>query len=446
MEGVLKTLVQKKRGDDKARRRMNQEVGNLQLLASTAAKIPKILETNTHDFANTQTELYFVMDYIPGGRRCDLISPAKPLLPDAAIEVAIDLCRTIKACHDNGVMHRDLKPANIIVRTVDPPDSVVVDYGLSFNEDEETENDLTSLGEPIGNGFTDLPERRTPGTQRRYESDLTAVCGILYHCITGQQPSPWRDAHGKAPHRREAAHLSLHPVMNNHSATKRLESVLDRAFDNIENRFSSADDLIERLTHAKAGPTSTAPQNLDALIAKRSEELLKGSRQVQLQRFGESAHQAVAKITSKVMVQEPQSEFICRIQIVQQGIDAGLPSTFTQVGVAFGVVVQVRNIKEYSLVAYALRQANQVALLRRRFTPAPQKAPLGFGFFGSGDRKFAISDLFGQSWGVGFEPIEEWQPLSWYQVNGEPGEGELDREIHESIEWQMTQLIERLQG
>jgi hypothetical protein len=49
-------------------------------------------------------------------------------------------------------------------------------------------------------------------------------------------------------------------------------------------------------------------------------------------------------------------------------------------------------------VAYAFgAQANQVSLLRRRFTPAPQKAPMGLGFFGSGDRKFAISDLFGQS-------------------------------------------------
>jgi len=63
-------------------------------------------------------------------------------------------------------------------------DAVIVDYGLSFNEEEIEQNDLTSQGEPIGNSFTDLPERRTPDAQRHYESDLTAVCGILYHCVS----------------------------------------------------------------------------------------------------------------------------------------------------------------------------------------------------------------------------------------------------------------------
>jgi hypothetical protein len=172
-------------------------------------------------------------------------------------------------------------------------DAVIVDYGLSFNENDIETNDLTSQGEPVGNSFTDLPERRTPDAQRHYESDLTAVCGIFYFCVTGQRPTPFRDAFGIAPHRRTATGLSLRGAMKGHSATTRLETVFDRAFEpTISDRFSKASELIDRLVHAKAA-TTKEPKNLDAVLKAGSTQLLSASRKMQLQKYKVAAEQVV---------------------------------------------------------------------------------------------------------------------------------------------------------
>src|SRR5439155_12662040 len=128
--------------------------------------------SNTHEYANNDVELFFVMEYIEGESLKALMDREKKLTVDEAFDLTIDLSNTLVACHQRSVMHRDLKPENIVVRGRKPMDAVIVDYGLSFNEKEEQQNDITSLGEPIGNAFTDLPERRTSDAQRHYESDL----------------------------------------------------------------------------------------------------------------------------------------------------------------------------------------------------------------------------------------------------------------------------------
>jgi len=249
---VLKRLIEKRKHDAKSRQRMHQEVSNLQLASSTAAKVPKAFDSNTHQHADESVELYFVMEYIEGESLKDLMERETSLTPDEAFQLAIDLSKTLLACHERTIMHRDLKPGNILIRGRNPMDAVIVDYGLSFNENEVEQNDLTSQGEPIGNSFTDLPERRTPDAQRHYESDLTAVCGIFYHCVTGQRPTPFRDAFGLPPHRRKQAVLSLREAMKGHPSTTRLELLFDRAFEPIiSDRFANAKEFIGRLEHAK---------------------------------------------------------------------------------------------------------------------------------------------------------------------------------------------------
>jgi serine/threonine protein kinase len=54
------------------------------------------------------------------------------------------------------VTHRDIKPANVALRNDDITKPVLVDFGLSFNDSDA--DDLTRVGEEVGNRFLRLPE------------------------------------------------------------------------------------------------------------------------------------------------------------------------------------------------------------------------------------------------------------------------------------------------
>ena len=115
-----------------------------------------------------------------------------------AVAVAADLAGTVAQVHRAGILHRDLKPSNLMVRRLGAEaDIVLLDCGLSFHEDETTK-DITGQ-DPIRNKFLSLSEGNTPGGNRRDpRSDLTAVAGILFYCLTRKNIGLLFDERGRA--------------------------------------------------------------------------------------------------------------------------------------------------------------------------------------------------------------------------------------------------------
>ena len=243
-QGVLKTLNRGK--SVQARGRMRREVVNLDTLAKAQVKVPHVLDGNTDEYADENVELYFVMEYILGKTLKDEILARGRLPLEKAAAVAMDLYQTVAAAHQNDVLHRDLKPDNIIMRDFDAADLVIVDYGLSYLE-EDTPQDLTHSDEQFRNRFLALPETNTPGGDRRDKrSDITAVCAILYYCVTGFEPGHLRDGNGRPPHRREK--YSVRQALQGDARCEQLETFFDRAFAvEVENRFQSCEEVMRRL-------------------------------------------------------------------------------------------------------------------------------------------------------------------------------------------------------
>ena len=289
-QGVLKTLNRGK--SVQARGRMYREVVSLDTLAKAKVKVPQVLDSNTREYADENAELYFVMEYIPGKTLKDEIITRGRLPLEKAAAVTMDLCQTVAAGHQNDILHRDLKPDNIIVRDLDATDLVIVDYGLSYLE-EDASQDLTHSDEQFRNRFLALPETNTPGGDRRDKrSDITAVCAVLYYCVTGFEPCHLQDSRGRPPHRRE--NYSVRHALQGDARCEQLELFFDRAFAvEVENRYQSCEEVTRRLETVLRPPT--ADEN-PAVVSVELAKLLRKDRKTLLAEYSQLVQPLLPKM------------------------------------------------------------------------------------------------------------------------------------------------------
>lgn len=262
--GVIKLL--RYQDNPEARRRMFREVANLKTLDNVKCKTPHIIEHNTDQFENIDVPLYFVMEHIEGESLSACVQRLKSLSFEQSVGLVSDICTTFRIAMGESVLHRDLKPENIIVRSLAPPDAVIVDYGLSFNHKED--DALTRTSETLDNKFLSLPERRVPGGDRRDpRSDLTGICAILFYCLIGEPPVDLIDANNRPPHRRPGRLVK--EKLGDNPRTLQIDLIFDRAFaPSIDNRFQSIDEILERIA-ALSRPVSNAPTEEPSAVAQR---------------------------------------------------------------------------------------------------------------------------------------------------------------------------------
>jgi serine/threonine protein kinase len=290
--GVLKEL--KKNDSKEARIRMFQEVNNLRVVHTAGAKVPRYIAGNTERYEDATIPLFFVMEFVDGPTLAKLIQDSGPIPLAPAVRIVLDLSESIRIGHSKNVLHRDIKPRNIVVRCQEPADAVILDYGLSFNLEES--QDITSLNETIENSFFSLPEGRAPGENRRDpRSDLAALCGILYHCLTGHNPGIPEDSHGNPPHRRSGFGLPEQLVES--SAHSRLMAFFDRGLSGrMSSRFQTSADLKARLEELLS---TDIPESFDdpvEIARQMSEELLKADRATQLHEFSQRIHAPLQQV------------------------------------------------------------------------------------------------------------------------------------------------------
>ena len=274
--GALKYL--KNNGNKQARGRMRREVSNLQALSAAGGKVPRVLDHNTDEFEG-KSQLYVVMELISGVTLDEQIASAGVFSVDDTRSIANQFLDTIELAHSESILHRDLKPPNVVVTASDPVSVTIVDYGLSFNANDE---DLTETLESFQNKFLDLPETNTPsGNMRDPRSDLTAFCGLVFYCLTGQTPGQLQDANGQLPHKRSESKLK--DLLKNDGRCIQLDRFFTRGFSpNIANRFQNVSELRSSMNTAFTILDPSAASDPISKAAVHSELLRQNDRPTQL--------------------------------------------------------------------------------------------------------------------------------------------------------------------
>lgn len=199
--------------------------------------IPKIIDTNADDFL-TKEELYYCSELIVG-QSLDRIP--KPVEFTKALDIFRQLLSILNEIHDNEIVHRDIKPENIIID--ENGKLYLVDFGISVNQKDE--ENITPIGQELGNRFIRLPEFSAGSTSKRdSRSDLSLACGIVLYLFTGKYPRVLVNEKGQFPHQTDEAIKSI----SNLKMPFIWNTIFDKAFQlDMSKRWSYAKDIMELL-------------------------------------------------------------------------------------------------------------------------------------------------------------------------------------------------------
>jgi serine/threonine protein kinase len=130
---------------------------------------------------------YIVMEYLEGTDLAKLLVRRGPLPVAQAVTHVLQACEALAEAHAAGIVHRDLKPSNIFLAEEQggPPHVKVLDFGIARVEWAETR--LTNANAPLGTPGYMSPEQEQ-GQEIDHRSDLFAMGGVLYECLTGFAP------------------------------------------------------------------------------------------------------------------------------------------------------------------------------------------------------------------------------------------------------------------
>jgi serine/threonine protein kinase len=141
---------------------------------------PNIVRVNRYFKANGTG--YMVMDY-EEGETLKTYLDKHPSPSEAAIKsILLPLLDGIGKVHQTGFLHRDIKPDNLFLRADGTP--VLLDFGSARHAAGVAERTMTALVTP---GYAPFEQYTTKSSQGPW-SDIYALGGILYFCVTGRHP------------------------------------------------------------------------------------------------------------------------------------------------------------------------------------------------------------------------------------------------------------------
>jgi serine/threonine protein kinase len=256
-ELLIKRL--KRQDDDERRARMYREVVAMETLNNEY--IPKIIDSNAEFYKDKDYELFIAMEFIEGETLYSFVDKKHDIQLEALTNFIKILLDSLNYCHSNGIVHRDIKPDNIILKNNNINSPILIDFGLSFNN--ENNEKLTEPEQILGNRFLFLPELGKHSENKNdIRADITMVVGLVFFLITGLEPGQLVDENGKLPHQRNLGNISESAGTH----LKLFSYFFDIGFQgNIKNRFQSINEATKEIDYI-----IQPKQNLD-----KTEEKLK---------------------------------------------------------------------------------------------------------------------------------------------------------------------------
>jgi len=193
-----------------------------------------------HDMGAVNEIRYISMDFIKGENLAELIQTSGSLTLATCLQVAIQICRALKAAHEKGIIHRDLKPQNIMI---DNSGKVyVTDFGLAES--------LSGRKAGPSGKISGTPKYFSPEQARGEElderSDIYSLGIILYEMATGKAPFKADTAEGYI--REHTSERPAPPSKANPSIPPACEKIILKCLEKKrEDRYQTIEELLQEL-------------------------------------------------------------------------------------------------------------------------------------------------------------------------------------------------------
>jgi serine/threonine-protein kinase len=191
---------------------------------------------------------WIVMEHVEGRTLRDVLTNEGRLLPQRALEVAVDICSALEVAHRAGIVHRDIKPANVMLTS--QGEVKVMDFGIA-RAAAGNESTMTQTEAVIGTAAYLSPEQAR-GEHVDARSDLYSTGCLLYELLTGTPPFVGDSAVAVAyQHVREAP---VPPSRYVEGLSPDVDAVVLMAMaKSAAHRYADADAMREDLLRAAAG-------------------------------------------------------------------------------------------------------------------------------------------------------------------------------------------------
>ena len=125
---------------------------------------------------------FLVTEFAVRGTLDDIIARGRPLDPEAAVRLALDLARGLTAVHALGLLHGDIKPGNIILAADGA--AKLFDFDLARRKGmTRADGEAGAWASP----WYASPERAS-GAAEDARSDLYSLGATLFHAVCGRPP------------------------------------------------------------------------------------------------------------------------------------------------------------------------------------------------------------------------------------------------------------------
>jgi serine/threonine-protein kinase len=134
------------------------------------------------DVIQTRTQLYLVLEYVPGRDLGQIVHARGPLPVAEAVDYALQAARGLAYAHRLGIVHRDLKPTNLLL--TDDRIVKIADMGLARRLENGSLTEATIKGQALGTPDYMAPEQAEDATAAGPRSDLYSLGATLFHLLT----------------------------------------------------------------------------------------------------------------------------------------------------------------------------------------------------------------------------------------------------------------------
>jgi class 3 adenylate cyclase/tRNA A-37 threonylcarbamoyl transferase component Bud32/tetratricopeptide (TPR) repeat protein len=240
--------------------------------AALLARIRHPAVVRVHASGRLGKRPYLVMDLVRGNTVAKLLERG-PLIEEQTVAIGVAVAGALAAAHRLGAVHQDVKPENVVVA---PEGVKLIDFGLAQRTLSQRDDSV------VGSVLYAAPEQtrmlRRPIDGR---SDLYALGGVLFACVTGRPPFEAEKAeqllklHAAAP---VPSVLELRP-----NAHPMLSAIIGKLLaKDPDDRYQTAGALMQDLLRLKGtseaftlgvGDSNATKLTFDAPLVGRGAEL-----------------------------------------------------------------------------------------------------------------------------------------------------------------------------